>query len=423
MKLGYFYNLPFSDTWPRHDNRLVLAFREDHFEFKLINPNLVKHLEFSRMSYYSFDYPILYSEDSSGNICHIDFIQDFSTRYHNELTGIAKELYVPFMQSSKTSNPCNKLKDTTASILTQNSLHPTIYINGLDLVSIDEDDYYTIKRGETPDSTEIYSNLFYRTAITYYALYKIVRSIKEDSFRLGLYTLPVNPEPNSFYPSCIRLAKEYVNSVNIKDILSDITVEVTESFRHKRDDDDSYSVWRTASVKDELVKKDLYLSRLLGLGTQRIYHDSGYCSAESMALKDLITGIYEGASLEEEKNKIMSEYSKEEHIGSLLSETFSEIMNNQHHLEALETALGTYRNILAENFRMSAISNNGRSFEQQFYDLHSRYNKHPQDTIDKINDIISKTTKCSLSNEILNKLADKSFGLPSTSYPPNMITI
>lgn len=68
-KIGFFYNLPFSDN---HSNRIIIVFETDHLKFKMVNPSLLPRLHYSNMTYYSFDYPIIYSEDTLGNIVFFD---------------------------------------------------------------------------------------------------------------------------------------------------------------------------------------------------------------------------------------------------------------------------------------------------------------------------------------------------------------
>ena len=137
--------------------------------------------------------------------------------------------------------------------------------------------------------------------------------------------LYINPyQPDNVKWGVIKNYKSYIDNIDINDILKTLYVKVSESYRCKRGDDDTYSIFRTARLTDESIVIDDYLKEIIGIGERVcIYEDSGYTSvynlanyAEGFRAKHPI-GEYEGDMLEQEKQRIIAQYSKEEHMAYL----------------------------------------------------------------------------------------------------------
>ena len=131
-------------------------------------------------------------------------------------------------------------------------------------------------------------------------------------------------QPDNVKWGVIKKYKSYIDKIDINDILKTLYVNVSESYRCKIGDDDTYSIFRTARITDESIVIDDYLKDIIGIGERVcIYKDSGYTSvynlanyAEGFRAKHPI-GEYEGDMLEQEKQRIIAQYSKEEHMAYL----------------------------------------------------------------------------------------------------------
>lgn len=400
-KLGFFYNLPFSF---RHSNRLIVAFDYDHLTFRRIQKELLPRMNSSNMSYYSFDYPILYTEDHSGEISSISFLSDIPVRYNTKIEGKGLELFVPFWGLKNPQNACVCINDYLRVRTQETAPFVQIFDNGKELFTLPD---FLFRNRLLYDDNLLDVNpasLFYRSVITYSILSRIVNSIRSNAKRFSVFSVLHDYSPFDNMYKVIHGIKDYVNSFEIEDLLQDLEVEVSEHFRHKIGDDDSYSVHRQATLSSPIANNDNYLKNLIGIGGTQIYSDSGYCSAESMRLENLITGKYTGQILEDEKQKIISSYSKEEHLGYILSDLLSIIIRNYSEVDGWNSFLITYRDFLINVFHVDALSNKDRSFEHNFYPIESSYCDNPQDILDELNVRFKDSTTYTLKSEFVNNI-------------------
>jgi len=118
--------------------------------------------------------------------------------------------------------------------------------------------------------------------------------------------------------------KTYIKTYsNIKDldlshILEDLQVEVDEIFKNKVGGDDSYFVDETRTISYPFEELDNYLKDYIKIGRRNIYKDSGYTSAHSMAIKGLKTGMLSNKEVKDIRDKLISEYSVENHVFALI---------------------------------------------------------------------------------------------------------
>lgn len=380
-KLGFYYNLPFDGY---QDYLFIVVYENGHLAFKCL-PNRRQRLGYihcSNMSYYSFDYPILFKEDEAGNISELALIRDIPIVTKTELKNKGLEIYVPFYEGK--SFEIYGLDDRVLGLgkmTSNNFLDTSIYCDGKDLFS----------QTQSKGSLEFY---FYKILLVKYVLSVIVGRTKGYSWTLSSM---------DFYKKRITKLKEYVDSINLDDILEGYKVNVEEHFRHKVGDDDSYSVYRTASVEKPV---DFFLSDLLGIGEHNTYSDRGYCTAESMAIPDLVTGDYAGEDLKKEKDRIKEEYSKEVHLSMLLSSLCATIQDGIKYLPPIEKALESFRSTLFEEFKLNAISNKDRSFEHHFYSFHHTMYNHDKEIeeMNRINALTRDRTQCTFTLEKLDVL-------------------
>lgn len=118
--------------------------------------------------------------------------------------------------------------------------------------------------------------------------------------------------------ACFEKLHEYVNQLDIDEILSSLEISISESFISKIGGDDRYYVERTTSSTLNIVQSDSYLQEFLKIGSDTIYSESSYRSAYDMALPNLKTGKLQGEKLLQYLDELKSSYSKEDHMYYLL---------------------------------------------------------------------------------------------------------
>lgn len=349
-KIGFFYNIVTGRSY--HDNRFVLTFSKNHFEFKLLDANLLpRNLHLSNMQYYSFDYPVIYEES------------------HNE---IIRLIFLDELHLS--SDPKNEM-GFCISMPTKQLHSASLFLDGKELFPIGEIESF--------ESTE---TMFYRTVIHFVALRKKMQSI--DSYT-DIFI--------DKYIDIIAEIKKYVDSFDINVLLSDLSVSVHDFERNKVGGDNSYYIYKTVSISDERAKNDDYLKRTIGLGEKNIYSDSGYTGFLRHYAEDFIDkhplGNYTGELLERERRNIISKYSKEEHVGYLVAKYFvDKEFNRKCVLPSWSNAFIVVKNILYEDFALNKISNNNREFEKNMYIFENRY-CDVQKELSILNTNIEKLTK------------------------------
>ncbi len=351
-KIGFYYNLTHLSS---HNNRLIVVFNDGHLQFRLINPDILKkyHLRFTNLtSYYSFELPILYKEDYDGEIEDIIFFMDLPnlSSLNSNISGFS--IGEPEMQVRGT----------------------ILYFNGKDFFH-DE-----INR----NSPEL---IFSKAVIHYYAVRKKVLFLRNEARPEIL----IDP-----YLDFVKKAKSYIDTIRINDILSDLQVSVKDYLRTKIGDDDTYYIYRNAEVSSPIVKKDEYLQRVIGIGSICIYKDSGYTNKLEMYAEEFINehpiGEYTGELLEKEKQRIIANYSKEEHMGFLLAKRFIEKENNRaYELPRWESILDEAYKDLFLKFQLKNISNDDRNFEKRMYVLTNRFSDAKKE-VDAINEYIKDIT-------------------------------
>ena len=280
------------------------------------------------MAYYTYDYPVLYKENDSGDITEVVLISDLLSEIANN-----DFEYIPV----KTSG--NKIIQ----------------------------DAKILKNGE-----EIVFDDFSNDVLNLFSIRVSLNKMRYEAEQ------PILIEP---YLEEVKKLKKYIDSINIKEILKSLKVSVSESFINKVGGDDRYMVYRTASISNEVASQDEYLKKIWGLGKECIHSDSGYTSAYNMRIKDLIVGEYKDSVLEEEKNRLMLKYSKEEHLGYLFSALMVERnWIRQYDLPTLESLYATEKDKFRNKWPIEFVENTNREVEKLFYPLSNR--------VDNVNEIL-----------------------------------
>lgn len=392
-KIGYPFFAPIYDF---KEYMVFVTIEHDHLIVKLINtlsfPTIKKKLKPGNI----LDNPFIFTEDSSGQVINIIFLSDLPIRYRSEATGKGLEIIVPFWSYSETNNPCNRLLFSTGNRVSNQIDSINILTKGTEIFNVSKDKWFSInyEKKKTAASTidTFLSCLFSKIVITRYVLSTIVNSIKNDYQHSSVFS---EGKYDDFYTKAIAAARNYIDSLRIEELISDLSIKVTENFGHKRGDDDRYSVFRTVSLSSSVANNDTYLKRLIGTGENEIYSDRGFCPAESMRLSGLVTGEYKREDMMKEKKAIISSYSREEHLGYLLSESISHIISNKCELEKWEHCLNFYNETLNSCFHIEKVKEFGKSL----YPLNDIFNKdNPQDIIDNINKKLVDNTKCTITD-------------------------
>ncbi len=146
------------------------------------------------------------------------------------------------------------------------------------------------------------------------------------------------PSSESTRSNVISKFKKRLDSFDIKNILSSLTVELCEYYSSKIGSDSSYCVCRIASLQDKSVIVDDYIRSIVKLGRQEIYEETAFApvlelkeNAQSFLTANPL-GLYSGERLAKEKRKIIAKYSREEHMAYLF---FEQLVKNERETEAL----------------------------------------------------------------------------------------
>ena len=208
-----------------------------------------------------------------------------------------------------------------------------------------------------------------------------------------------------FHKKAISQKVEYVESINITSIVSDLQVSVYEVLKSRPGKDDYYYIYRDAMVSSPIASSDKYLCELIGIGDNCIYEDSGFTSCERLSLyaedfkKTHPIGIYVDDMLEEEKQRIIYNYSKENHIAYLIAEYFiNKERNRQFILPGLQSGLKEIKEKLYNDYHLSEISNEERQFEKYVYPLESDRIDVKQE-LEKLNAHVKEITKSESSRK------------------------
>ena len=190
----------------------------------------------------------------------------------------------------------------------------------------------------------------------------------------------------------IEKFKKKIESYDIDRILSSLRVEVTDYYRSRPGKDDSYYVFREAELEDKSLVVDKYIQNVFGLGKDCIHEatafstDLGPHDPDFWKIHHL--GKYSGEVLENERKRLKSLYSREEHMAYL----FYEQLSKQHKLSSI---IANWKDVqeasnkcIKEEFDIKLLS----SLEEQFfYDIKGD-NSLPE--IAKLNNYLHKLQNC-----------------------------
>lgn len=315
-----------------HHNRLVATFVDNHLEFKLVKDDVWIHF-YERLEYgrYKFDYWRVFDYRNYKNDC-----LNYPIIFLDDNDGIVQELF--FLSDVPLAKKNQTIEGFSISYPSKEACNTILYYNGVKVFN-DE---------ANPSSAE---QLFYKTVINHFALQKQVEFIQEESKSTCEY----------FLNDDVKHIKEYLDTLDLNEILSDLKVKVDEWHHVKLGDDDTYGIFRIVSVSNPIVKEDRYLNRIIKPGQETIYEVSGFSSWRELRyeasdfLEQHPLGEYSGELLEKEKQRILSSYSREDHLIHLLIKRFEDRDKYRSELPVWEKHLQEARNILINKFHYNEL--------------------------------------------------------------------
>ncbi len=265
-QFGYYYHFPSN---VQQDKQVVLLLQNSVFMFKEVDTDLIPFDKRSRTSaYYDLSMPVV-CRLNGNTISEVVFLNDIPISSGNNEDGFSFEI--------NTDNRNTVLKYNNKPFIDDNITDK----KDLQFAHLIEEYVGANKRIMT--------------------LNQIISFITPDRYRRSKEIIT-------------RDLMRIVDSYNLEDILSSLSVVVTDFYRSKVGGDDSYRIERTACLEDKSVKTDEYIDKVIGLGTECIHSDSGYTSNLRAYAPKIYIGEYKGEELENEKKRILSNYSKAEHL-------------------------------------------------------------------------------------------------------------
>ena len=264
-KIGILTNISLIGN-ERHPNKLI-TFKDGHLEIKLIDliPEIV---ECAQKDFY-YEEPVLYVEES-GSIKIIAQLIDIPVsldRY--QFKGL--ELICPFYSVNNSSNP--GLQDIPIPRSYRNASYFDVDLR------LDGNSIIVAPGYESP--TELYYSRDEGERIEYYFYYYII----VEHLLKRLFKLDDSLGYGDHSDIATKIVK-YVDSININEILSRLTIKERGHFIHKTGGDDTYYITQEVKLDDEIASKDAYLNKIIGIGEHEVYSISSF----STILYDDING-------------------------------------------------------------------------------------------------------------------------------------
>lgn len=281
-KFGFFYNLPETISQAR---ALFLCYVNHRFCFYSVKKHVLPR-KYQRIhsDYYSFSFPVICNLDND-EISEFYFIEDLPLLSDRKCKSPFK---LEIEENNRARRPSAKL-------------------------------YFKRKEFQVKFSLSNDEKRLMELLTNYGAAKKRIAEL----FKACSYITPERYDWDDFFVMYDLLHK--LNSVDFKSILSSLYVEVRHCYVYSRSKSDyEYLVRRTARLDDGIVL-DKYLRELIGLGEDVvIYENFGYKCNEEKESVDFIqahpVGVYKGRQLQREKKRIISKYSRECHMASLIFE-------------------------------------------------------------------------------------------------------
>lgn len=168
-----------------------------------------------------------------------------------------------------------------------------------------------------------------------------------------------------------------LDSYDLNNILSSLCVTDDLHCHFKAGEGYDNTLYHTKFLTDKSVRTDEYINKIIGIGTETLdsggygYHNAGHV-------------VYEGEKLEEEKKKILSRYSKIEHMAYLIFSKLEEKENAIIEREEWKEPISELTKRLESEFSLSSIL----ELDHRFF--YSDYKNTFSGQLVKINSLISR---------------------------------
>lgn len=190
-----------------------------------------------------------------------------------------------------------------------------------------------------------------------------------------------------------------LDSYDLNKVLSSLYVTDDLHCHFKAGEGYDNTLYRTRSLTDKSVRTDEYINKIIGIGTETLdYGGYGYHNAGLM--------VFEGEKLEVEKKKILSRYSKTEHMAYLIFSKLEEKENAIIEREEWKEPINELNKRLESEFFLSSIL----EIDQRLF--YSDYKNTFSDQLIKINSLISrKMRKVPKKSVIFSGTVPKEYGI------------
>jgi len=387
-KIGFYFNdkqLSRQLSWP------LLYFKDNHLSIKLIDIKLFRKNCFHKYGNSLFSDPVLYQEDDGGKVVDVLFLSDIRLSSFGESLGKGFEIYSPFYFFPVTANPCIGKRISTCDYKSYNTIISTLTLDGVDLFPLPDFESFEWRKKNDEDLVPLYTNIFARAIITHYLLRRLIIEKRKDASNLGFPEYNHLPHSRSLYEESIISLRKYIDSINLPEMISDISIQVIESYNNKIGGDYSYSASRITNVSNPIAEKDRYLNAIIQQGERLICEDrGGVTRPRSISEDGEFVGKYQGDALEEEKQKILEKYSKEEHLVCLFEEFKSAIVNGSSDGSGWYNALAAFHDFLEVQYHFDMFKNQELNTYDISYRLHKKGIYDHDETIYELNKLLEK---------------------------------
>ncbi len=375
---------------------VILIYQGNHFSLKRFDVNLLGadalKCSFSKQN---LNTPIFYIMEK-GEFKQMFFLSEFQLRLNGELTGNGIELYAPYIgRSSKINDDdWSHLYDSSADC-NWNYLKSSIYVDGIDVFR--SEDYYPrafTKNGKTY-STFPEATFFPRLSISRYIITEICSHLYQ--------TAEIVRNKEVFSEEGLNEKKEefshYLDTINLDEITKGLKIHIAAHYRHKAGDDDFYTAEKIVELENDIANNDPYLRKIIEIGTSNIY------TTHSISVPSYAEDSreYSELEIEEERNRIKADYSKERHMMSLVLSYLRDIYDESYDLlfeiPSWIKRLQNLYDALFEDYKLIIIKGHQQvcKFDLKWYiydNVLYRYNEIDDELLTRINDHLRVVTEC-----------------------------
>ena len=379
-KLGLLVNIGFLKTT---DINIVFCYEQNHFVIKYFHDQRIADI-LSKLNSYTFYLPILFRDTKDPKISDYTLLSEIQyVKEEKALTGRGLELLAADTHVTYFDKNQGKLFKDGIEICDENpeyyfkTIRTGIMSSGPSVVIPER-----LANELNKDFTEIVSNIILRI----YCLEEVVRELKTKNNLDLLFDIKDISQKTLCWSSWFHIInkyKSYLDDINISEILQSYKVSYHDSYQSK---EDRIYIYREAMTDYKNAYDDVYLSELLGLGNNVIGRYEYY---EEINIK---MGDCKDEDLENEKEKILNDYSKEVHMACLIANDLYQRKLNQTGIKELEIQRNNLKDILFHYFKFDSFN------QRDFYSFGNRYEMYGESNIfeSKLREVNNKYSSITL---------------------------